>query len=65
VSEPGATGADFEVRSEQRGPHWIAWLAAGADPRPVKAVIIVDGSKDEAEARARQWAQEAVALGYL
>ncbi len=59
------TEPPFEVRSEERGPHWIAWLTAGTDPRPVKAVVVVGSSKEEAEARARLWARDASARGYL
>jgi hypothetical protein len=65
VSDTSTAGPDVEVRSEERGPHWIAWLTAGTDPKPVKAVIVVGRSKEEAEARARQWARDAAALGYL
>ncbi len=65
MSDTSTTDATFEVRTEQRGPHWIAWLTAGADPKPVKAVIIVGGNKEEAQTRARQWAQDALARGYL
>ena len=43
-----------EIRSEQRGPHWIAWVA-DAQGKPAGSVILVGRSREEAEARARQW----------
>ena len=43
------------VRSEPRGPHWVAWVA---DPtgKPVGSVVLVGRNQKEAEARARRWA---------
>jgi hypothetical protein len=43
------------VHSEQRGPHWVAWIA-DASGKPVRSVVLVGRSKKEAEARARWWA---------
>jgi hypothetical protein len=45
----------FEVRSEARGPHWVAWLARTSDGAPEQAVLLVGQTQSEAEARARQW----------
>jgi hypothetical protein len=45
----------FEVRSEARGPHWVAWLARMSDGAPEQAVLLVGQTQSEAEARARQW----------
>jgi hypothetical protein len=55
----------FEVHSEARGPHWVAWLTRGSDQKPVGDVIIVGGTREEAESRARAWAADATAQGYL
>jgi hypothetical protein len=48
------TASGTEIRSEQRGPHWIAWVA-DAHGKPAGSVILVGRSREEAEARARQW----------
>ena len=45
----------FQVRSEARGPHWVAWLARTSDGAPEHAVVLVGQTQSEAEARARQW----------
>jgi hypothetical protein len=60
---PGDTA--FDVRSEARGPHWIAWLTQGEDAKPVHAVVVVGETQQEAETRAREWAREASLQGYL
>ncbi|MGE5359438.1 MAG: hypothetical protein ACM3NQ_10500 [Bacteroidales bacterium] len=61
VTTPGG----FTVRSEARGPHWIAWLTRDADPRPVRDVVLVGETRAEAEARARKWLADATAQGYV
>lgn len=43
------------VRSEPRGPHWIAWIV-GADGKPEERVVLVGGTREQAEERARRWA---------
>jgi hypothetical protein len=48
----------FEIRSEAHGPHWVAWLTRSADGAPEHAVLIVGETQAEAEARARQWAEQ-------
>jgi hypothetical protein len=47
----------FEIRSEARGPHWVAWLARTADGRPEGGVVVVGETQAEAEAHARLWAE--------
>ena len=51
-----STGA-YEIRSELRGGHWVAWVVRSADGKPDRAVILVGKTKDEAEARARDFAE--------
>jgi hypothetical protein len=46
----------FEVHSEARGPHWVAWLTQPGQKSPYRSVLHVGASKEEAEARARSWA---------
>ena len=51
----------YEVRSEPRGPHWIAWIVrAGSDKpdRPDRGIVLVGETQDEAETRARRFADE-------
>jgi hypothetical protein len=45
-----------EIRSEARGPHWIAWVADSAG-KPVGSIVIVGQTREEAEANAREWAR--------
>ena len=47
----------FEIRSESHGPHWVAWLARTADGGPEQSVLLVGQTQDEAETRARLWAE--------
>ena len=47
----------FEIRSEARGPHWVAWLTRTADGAPEQSVLLVGQTQVEAEARARLWAE--------
>lgn len=56
MSEPATL--TFQVHSEQRGHHWVAWLTRGTDARPVYSVLLVGETRDEAEARAREWSQQ-------
>lgn len=55
------TAADAEIRSEQRGPHWIAWVPDSSG-KPLDAIVLVGRTREEAEARARFWAGQAAGL---
>lgn len=46
----------FEIHSEARGPHWVAWLTEPGHQGPFRSALIVGASKEEAESRAREWA---------
>ena len=46
----------YEVHSEARGAHWVAWITRGAGVKPERSVIVVGATQAEAEAAARQWA---------
>ena len=48
------------VRSEARGPHWIAWVP-DEKGKPKGAVVLVGRTREEAEDRARLWAQASAA----
>jgi hypothetical protein len=46
-----------DIRSEQRGPHWIAWISDDQG-KPRESIVLVGQTREEAEARARRWAVE-------
>jgi hypothetical protein len=47
--------AQRDVHSEARGPHWVAWIPDAAG-KPKGSVVLVGGTRQEAEERARRWA---------
>jgi hypothetical protein len=47
----------FQVQSEARGPHWVAWLTLPGQPGPYRSVLVVGASRQEAEDRARKWGE--------
>jgi hypothetical protein len=47
----------FEIFSEARGAHWVAWIARGAGSAPEKAVVLIGETEAEAVAKARRWAE--------
>ena len=51
-------GASYEIHSEERGHHWVAWLTRDGDSRPVLSVLLVGQTREEAEARAREWSSQ-------
>jgi len=55
----------FEIRSEARGPHWIAWIVRSDHPgrpdrpdQPYRGIVLVAATQADAEARARQFAEQ-------
>jgi hypothetical protein len=52
------TNGTFQVHTEARGPHWIAWITRDGGTKPYGSVVIVAASQEEAEARARRWAEQ-------
>jgi len=52
-TEPGS----YEIHSEARGPHWIAWITRPGNPQPDRSVVIIGETQEEAEAKAKAWAQ--------
>jgi len=51
MAEPASPG---DVHSEERGPHWVAWIA-DASGKPAGSVVLVGRNRKEAEERARRW----------
>jgi hypothetical protein len=54
---PDASGP-YEIHSEARGAHWVAWVSRGGSPTPDRAIIVVGETQDEAEAHARRFAEQ-------
>ncbi len=52
----GAAGS-FEVHTEPHGKHWVAWVTRPGDSKPVRSVVIVGETREEAERRGREWAE--------
>jgi hypothetical protein len=50
-------GPAREIRSEARGPHWVAWIA-DATGKPEGSIVLVGETREEAERRARRWRDE-------
>ncbi len=46
----------YEVHSEARGAHWVAWITRGGSVKPERSVVLVGATQAEAEDAARQWA---------
>jgi hypothetical protein len=46
----------YEIHSEARGAHWVAWITTAGSTKPERSVIVVGATQAEAEAAARQWA---------
>ncbi len=46
----------YEIHSEARGPHWIAWISRDGSGKPDRNVVLIGATREEAEANARAWA---------
>ena len=49
--------ADYEIYSEPRYGHWVAWVKPNSGQKPVGEVILVGQTQEEAEANARRWGE--------
>jgi hypothetical protein len=47
----------YVIGSEARGPHWIAWIVRGDNSKPDRRIVLVGETQEEAEARAREFAE--------
>ena len=54
---PNETGP-YEIHSEARGPHWIAWITRGGSQKPDRSIVVVAETQEAAEARARTFAEQ-------
>jgi hypothetical protein len=48
----------YQIHSEARGPHWIAWVSRDGSGKPERSVILVAETRELAEARAERWAEQ-------
>ena len=48
----------YEIHSEARGPHWIAWVTRAEDRKPHRSIVLVAETREQAEARARAFAEQ-------
>ena len=52
------THGSYQIHSEARGPHWIAWITRGAETKPERSVVLIGETQEEAETNARKWAEQ-------
>jgi hypothetical protein len=52
------TSGSYQVHSEARGPHWIAWISRDGSGKPERSVILVAETREQAEERARAYAEK-------
>jgi hypothetical protein len=53
-----ASSGAYQIHSEARGPHWIAWVSRDGSGKPQRSVVLVAETREEAEKRAERWAQQ-------
>jgi len=50
---------NYQIHSEARGPHWIAWVSRDGSGKPDRSVVLVGENREKAEANAQRWAEQA------
>ena len=53
-----SASGSYQIHTEARGPHWIAWVSRDGSGKPDRSVILVAETKEIAEANARTWAEQ-------
>jgi hypothetical protein len=48
----------YQIHTEVRGAHWIAWVSRDGSGKPDRSVILVGETREKAEANARRWADQ-------
>ena len=48
----------FNIMTESRGAHWIAWVTKADSDKPLDSIILVGQTQDEASSQARKWAEK-------
>ena len=51
--------SSYQVHTEPRGPHWVSWISYDGGGKPHESVILIARTQEEAEVRARAWADMA------
>jgi len=54
---PNIAGS-YEIQTQARGPHWIAWITREGGSKPERSIVFVGATEKEAEAGARAWAEQ-------
>ena len=49
---------NYQIHTQARGPHWIAWITRDGNTKPDRSVVLIAASQQEAEERARRWAEQ-------
>jgi hypothetical protein len=52
------TGGTYQIHTQERGAHWIAWVSRDGGGKPDRGVILVAETKAQVETRARAWAEQ-------
>jgi hypothetical protein len=52
------TSGPYQIHTEARGPHWIAWMSRGDGTKPDRSIVLIGRTQAEAEERARQFAEQ-------
>jgi hypothetical protein len=48
----------YQIHSEPRGPHWIAWITRGSATTPERGIVLIAANQKDAEQNARRWAEQ-------
>jgi hypothetical protein len=54
------SNGSYQIHSEVRGPHWIAWVSRDGSGKPDRSIILVGETQEIAEANARRWANQSL-----
>jgi len=47
----------YQVHSEARGGHWVAWITAPGEQKAHESILLVGETQASAEEKAREWAR--------
>jgi hypothetical protein len=53
-----SSGGPYQIHTQARGPHWIAWITRGSETKPDRSVVLVAASQKEAEEHAKRWVEQ-------
>jgi hypothetical protein len=53
-----ASGTPYTIHTEAHGRHWVGWIAREGGTKPDRSILLIAATQEEAEARARQWAEQ-------